>query len=180
MTTYYTYRKLPITTYIPVYKFTRQPDDNELYATITLQVSPSQPRRLRLHLSFNIGCANVVNDISVVCADRRGGDGVGEAVVAIVAIDIGVNHDGPGAVGCAVIVIVIISVVVGGVSVVDIAVKVVVVVDPGGTSVVGNVIVIIVFAVFVVAVAGSSSSPTSPSSSSFSVRKDPASSVALS
>ena len=102
-------------------------------------------------ISLNIGCANVVNDISVVYADRRGEDGVGKAVVAVVGIDIGVNHDGSGSVGCAVIVIVIISVVVGVVSVVDVAVKVAVVVDPG---VVRNVVVIIVFAVFVVSVAG--------------------------
>ena len=96
-------------------------------------------------ISLNIGYANVVNDISVVCADRRGGDGVGEAVVAVVAIDIGVNHHCSGAVGCAVIAI--ISVVVG-------VVNVAVVVDPDRTSVVGNVVVIIVFAVIVVAVAG--------------------------
>ena len=94
-------------------------------------------------ISFSIGCANVVNDISVVCADRRGG--VGEAVVAVVATDIDVNHHGSGDVGCAVFVI--ISVVVG---VVDAAI----VVDPGRTSVVGNVVVIFVFAVFAIVVAG--------------------------
>ena len=77
--------------------------------------------------------ANVVNDISVVCADWRGGDGVGEAVVAIV---IGVNHDGSGAIGCTVIISVVVSVV-----------KVAVDIEPGGTSVIGNVVVIIVFAV---------------------------------
>ena len=62
-------------------------------------------------ISFSISCDNVVNDISVVCADRRGGDSVSEAVVAVVAIDIGVNHHGSGAVGCSVLII--ISVVVG-------------------------------------------------------------------
>ena len=80
-----------------------------------MQPSPSKCHQVNLvgfvFISFSIGCANVVNDISVVCADRRGGDCVGEAVVAVVAIDIGVNRDGSGAVGCAVIVN--ISVVVG-------------------------------------------------------------------
>ena len=92
---------------------------------------------------FSIGYASVVNDISVVCADRRGGNGVGEAVVAVVAIDIGVNHHGSGAVGCTVFVII-------SFVVVDAAV----VVDPGRTSVVGNVVVIFISAVFAVAVTG--------------------------
>ena len=109
-----------------------------------MQPSPSKchPDNLVgfVFISFSIGCVNVVNDISVVCADRRGGDGVGEAVVAVVSIDIGVNHHGSGAVGCAVFVI--ISVVVGFV---DAAV----VVDPGRTSVVGHVAVAVA-GVFVV------------------------------
>ena len=117
-----------------------------------MQPSPSKCHPVNLvgfvFISLNIGYANVVNDISVVCADRGGGDGVGEAVVAVVAIDIGVNHHCARAVGCAVIVI--ISVVVGVVGVVNVAV----VVDPGRTSVIGNVVVIIVFAVIVVVVAG--------------------------
>ena len=105
-------------------------------------MSPRQHRRLRLHLIRHWLC-QCVNDIYVVCADRRGGDGVGEAVVAVVAIDIDVNRHVSGAVGCAVVVIV--SVVVG---VVDAAV----VVDPGRTSVVGNAVVISVFAVAVAGV----------------------------
>ena len=116
-----------------------------------MQPSPSKchPDNLVsfVFISISIGCGNVVNDISVVCADRRGGDGVGEAVVAVVAvvaIDIGVNHHGSGAIGC--VVFVIISVVVG---VIDAAV----VFDSGKTSVVGNVVVILVSAVFAVAVA---------------------------
>ena len=97
-----------------------------------MQPSPSKCHPYNLvgfvFILFSIGCANVVSDMSVVCADRRGGDGVGEAVVAVVAIDIGVNHHGSGVVGCAVFVI--ISVVVGVVGVVDAAV----VVDPGRTE----------------------------------------------
>ena len=43
-----------------------------------MQPSPSKchPDNLVgfVFISFSIGCANVVNDISVVCADLRGGD----------------------------------------------------------------------------------------------------------